>query len=116
MRGVTINETGPLYPDATHDVAMVLAFLGALPYDTDEMAAHLFDRGFTGRPGDCSACPVASYLDRDIYSDIEVTSERITLHVREWEFSIVTPEPVRAFIASFDAGLFPFLYSTPGGK
>lgn len=115
MIGTTINEAGPLHPDATHDVAMILAYLGALPADADGIAEYLRERSCFGEPGEACACPVAAYLAADVYGVVTVNTVEIGVAVNEWEFKVTTPTPVIAFITNFDAGAYPFLYRPKAG-
>lgn len=115
MTAPMINEAGPLHPDATHDVAMVLALIGALPDSADRIAMHLRERSCFGEPGDPCGCPIASYLAFGAYGTVNVNRDTIRVSVREWGFRFDTPLAVRDFIDNFDAGEYPFLYRHDGG-
>lgn len=93
--------------------AGLLAALGGTGTD---VATSLAGYQVRGRPRDANGCAVAVYLQAVLGADpriraikVSETSVRITLFRRGRRVQVPSPPPVRAFIESFDHGLFPSL-------
>ncbi|MBO0714564.1 MAG: hypothetical protein J2P59_07390 [Acidimicrobiales bacterium] len=93
--------------------AGLLAGLGGTSTD---VATSLAGYQVRGRPRDANGCAVAVYLQAVLGGDprikavrVSETSVRITLLRRGRRVQVPSPQPVRAFIESFDHGLFPSL-------
>lgn len=93
-----------------------------------QVAQYLLDHAVIGRIGSPVACPLACYLDRLVDSDEHVIVGPMGAHVvRDVRvidvdesfdlYSVDLPEPVAAFVAEFDDGLYPDLIgpTTPEG-
>lgn len=90
--------------------------LAALGSSGTDVATSLAGYQVRGRPRDANGCAVAVYLQAVIGADprikairVSETSVRITLLRRGRRVQVPSPPPVRAFIESFDHGLFPSL-------
>lgn len=100
-----------------HDVTLFLDELGST---SAEVAARLADDGIRGVPGSTDSCAIAVYLHAvlgadDRVRDIHVSNGWVTVS-RRWGPGVLAsqPNPVRAFIRMFDAGLFPELVRSGG--
>ena len=102
-----------LYSDATHDVAMILAFLHALPSTPEGIAAYLHERGVKGTPCASHACALAVWLQRETYGAVDVSQSRVEVTAREWSFTCHLPSHVSDFVVGFDEGCFPMLFVEP---
>ncbi|GAA0432610.1 hypothetical protein Aca07nite_19810 [Actinoplanes capillaceus] len=100
--------------DAADRIADLIADLG----DTaDAIAERLDTAAVTGRPGDATCCPIATYLHHAEpgLSGITVLPDRIEFFTETGDDEhLPTPEPVAEFAARFDDGHYPHLIGSPG--
>ncbi|MGH9294242.1 MAG: hypothetical protein ACRD0B_02830 [Acidimicrobiales bacterium] len=94
----------------------MLVGLGGSP---SKVAAHLDGLGVKGKPACLGGCPVARFLSAIVASEPRVRRVRVFRRVavvsqkRGLPWVVVAlPEPVRTFVAAFDAGVFPQLVWT----
>jgi hypothetical protein len=90
--------------------------LDELGASSTEVASSLGRFEVRGRPRDAQGCAVAVYLRAVLGADPRVRSLKVTersirvsLTGRRRRVQVPSPPPVRAFVESFDHGLFPSL-------
>lgn len=99
------------------DVAQLVEELGPT---VGLIADRLGSLGARGRPGDEERCVLHSYLQAVVGGEpdvvaIAVRPHAVHLRIDHWRPAIRVPLPLeaQAFIAAFDAGLFPGLVVEP---
>ena len=80
------------------------------------IAERLAELGVRGRPGDEERCVLSSYLQLVVGSEpavlgVAVRPHAIHVRVKHWRPAVRVPLPLeaQAFVAAFDAGLYPGL-------
>jgi hypothetical protein len=95
-----------------------LELLVALGKNANEVGWTLEQAGVRGLQGQVSDCPISRYLAAVIGGETQVGSVRVTalsVEIRSGRWArvvrIASPEPVKAFVLAFDAGVFSGLIS-----
>lgn len=95
------------------------AWLDRLGDSRDAVAATLADAGITGPVYDCTACPIAAWMEQGGYRHPSAGTSHVFVDTGDPEadcVSIPTPDPVARFILGFDGRMYPNLIKDDAAK
>lgn len=101
-----------IFDEKMNALSDVLRELNSL--EPDDIAKLLNSEGIKGKARECSACPMAEYLNKKLEGEYFVTLNHVYFYDPVTEnfdddHPATTPPAVRSFIRGFDQGRYLFL-------
>lgn len=97
-------------PQALSDLSTVIAFLGALPDSSEEIAAFYRRHNVRGVPGAECGCPLYNWLRPHLAGVLYVQRGWARVDGDGYSVRVDVPTAVVEFTFDFDSGAYPFLY------